>query len=91
MNPASGALSPLPRPNGTASTTEDLTVTAEICCSWFDVLYWHLYGFPQPGLPGFTNGPFPLLVTHPPDLLPPHAGGLEEVLIGAGPAVDWFR
>lgn len=57
MNPASGALSPLPRPNGTASTTKNLVVTAEMCCYCFDVLYCHLYGFPQPRLPRFTNDP----------------------------------
>lgn len=57
MNPASGALSPLPRPNGTANTTKNLVVTAEMCCYCFDVLYCHLYGFPQPRLPRFTNDP----------------------------------
>ncbi|XP_040827096.1 AMMECR1-like protein isoform X1 [Ochotona curzoniae] len=63
MNPASGALSPLPRPNGTANTTKNLVVTAEMCCYCFDVLYCHLYGFPQPRLPRFTNDPYPLFVT----------------------------
>ncbi|XP_054943350.1 AMMECR1-like protein isoform X4 [Physeter macrocephalus] len=63
MNPASGALSPLPRPNGTASATKNLVVTAEMCCYCFDVLYCHLYGFPQPRLPRFTNDPYPLFVT----------------------------
>eukprot|EP00069_Balaena_mysticetus_P017095 bmy_10450T0 len=57
MNPASGALSPLPRPNGTANVTKNLVVTAEMCCYCFDVLYCHLYGFPQPRLPRFTNDP----------------------------------
>ncbi|KAB1279468.1 AMMECR1-like protein [Camelus dromedarius] len=57
MNPASGALSPLPRPNGTANTAKNLVVTAEMCCYCFDVLYCHLYGFPQPRLPRFTNDP----------------------------------
>ncbi|XP_051705613.2 AMMECR1-like protein isoform X3 [Oryctolagus cuniculus] len=60
MNPASGALSPLPRPNGTANTTKNLVVTAEMCCYCFDVLYCHLYGFPQPRLPRFTNDPYAL-------------------------------
>ncbi|XP_073097731.1 AMMECR1-like protein isoform X2 [Manis javanica] len=62
MNPASGALNPLPRPNGPAST-KSLVVTAEMCCYCFDVLYCHLYGFPQPRLPRFTNDPYPLFVT----------------------------
>uniref|UniRef100_A0A9L0QYT8 AMMECR1 like n=2 Tax=Equus TaxID=9789 RepID=A0A9L0QYT8_HORSE len=60
MNPASGALSPLPRPNGTANTAKNLVVTAEMCCYCFDVLYCHLYGFPQPRLPRFTNDPYAL-------------------------------
>ncbi|XP_075389096.1 AMMECR1-like protein isoform X2 [Tenrec ecaudatus] len=60
MNPTSGALSPLPWPNGTANTTKNLVVTAEMCCYCFDVLYCHLYGFPQPRLPRFTNDPYPL-------------------------------
>ncbi|KAM9039596.1 AMMECR1-like protein isoform X1 [Sarcophilus harrisii] len=63
MNPTSGALSPLSRPNGTANTTKNLVVTAEMCCYCFDVLYCHLYGFPQPRLPRFTNDPYPLFVT----------------------------
>ncbi|XP_075389186.1 AMMECR1-like protein isoform X1 [Tenrec ecaudatus] len=63
MNPTSGALSPLPWPNGTANTTKNLVVTAEMCCYCFDVLYCHLYGFPQPRLPRFTNDPYPLFVT----------------------------
>ncbi|XP_035190223.1 AMMECR1-like protein isoform X2 [Oxyura jamaicensis] len=63
MNPASGALSPLTRPNGTANSTKNLVVTAEMCCYCFDVLYCHLYGFPQPRLPRFTNDPYPLFVT----------------------------
>ncbi|XP_006525907.1 AMMECR1-like protein isoform X5 [Mus musculus] len=63
MNTASGALSPLPRPNGTANSTKNLVVTAEMCCYCFDVLYCHLYGFPQPRLPRFTNDPYPLFVT----------------------------
>lgn len=57
MNPTSGALSPLARPNGTANSTKNLVVTAEMCCYCFDVLYCHLYGFPQPRLPRFTNDP----------------------------------
>ncbi|NXA42078.1 AMERL protein, partial [Nothocercus julius] len=63
MNPTSGALSPLTRPNGTANSTKNLVVTAEMCCYCFDVLYCHLYGFPQPRLPRFTNDPYPLFVT----------------------------
>nr|XP_033814262.1 AMMECR1-like protein isoform X4 [Geotrypetes seraphini] len=63
MNPTSGALSPLSRPNGTANGTKSLVVTAEMCCYCFDVLYCHLYGFPQPCLPRFTNDPYPLFVT----------------------------
>nr|XP_033814261.1 AMMECR1-like protein isoform X3 [Geotrypetes seraphini] len=60
MNPTSGALSPLSRPNGTANGTKSLVVTAEMCCYCFDVLYCHLYGFPQPCLPRFTNDPYAL-------------------------------
>ncbi|XP_034295669.1 AMMECR1-like protein isoform X1 [Pantherophis guttatus] len=63
MNSTSGALSPLARPNGTANSTKNLVVTAEMCCYCFDVLYCHLYGFPQPRLPRFTNDPYPLFVT----------------------------
>ncbi|KAG8135797.1 hypothetical protein E2320_008792, partial [Naja naja] len=43
MNPTSGALSPLARPNGTANSTKNLVVTAEMCCYCFDILYCHLY------------------------------------------------
>ncbi|CAO2613619.1 AMMECR1-like protein [Lemmus lemmus] len=32
-------------------------------CYCFDVLYYHLYGFPQTRLPRFTNEPFPVFVT----------------------------
>ncbi|XP_036290349.1 AMMECR1-like protein [Pipistrellus kuhlii] len=63
MNPASGALRPLPGPNGAASATKSPVVTPEMCCYCFDVLYCHLRGFPQPPRPGFTNDPFPLFVT----------------------------
>lgn len=63
MNPASRALSPVPRPNWTASATKNLAVTAEMCCYCFDVLYCHLYSFPQPRLPSFTDDPYPLFVT----------------------------
>ncbi|XP_069473907.1 AMMECR1-like protein [Ambystoma mexicanum] len=63
MNPNSGALSPLSRPNGPTSAIKSLVVSAEMCCYCFDVLYCHLYGFPQPRLPRFTNDPYPLFVT----------------------------
>ncbi|XP_054566064.1 AMMECR1-like protein [Eptesicus fuscus] len=63
MNPASGALSPLPRPNGTASAPKNQVVTPEMCCYCFDVLYRHLHGFPQPRRPGFPDEPYPLFVT----------------------------
>uniref|UniRef100_H3BCD0 AMMECR1 like n=1 Tax=Latimeria chalumnae TaxID=7897 RepID=H3BCD0_LATCH len=63
INPMSGALSPLSRPNGTGNGTKNLVVSAEMCCYCFDVLYCHLYGFPQPRLPRFTNDPYPLFVT----------------------------
>ncbi|KAK1329660.1 hypothetical protein QTO34_009842 [Cnephaeus nilssonii] len=57
MNPESGALSPPPRPNGTAGATKNQVVTAEMCCYCFDVLCCHLHGFPQPRPPGFTDEP----------------------------------
>lgn len=63
MNPASGALRPLPGPNGAARATKGPVVTPEMCCYCFDVLYCHLRGFPRPPRPGFTNDPFPLFVT----------------------------
>ncbi|XP_048398633.1 AMMECR1-like protein isoform X3 [Stegostoma tigrinum] len=76
LNSLNSALSPVTglttvgnRSNGTGLTgtsgvnVRNLVVTAEMCCYCFDVLYCHLYGFPLPRSPRFTNDPYPLFVT----------------------------
>ncbi|XP_038671737.1 AMMECR1-like protein isoform X1 [Scyliorhinus canicula] len=64
LNPVTGLTTVGNRPNGTGLSgtsgvnVRNLVVTAEMCCYCFDVLYCHLYGFPLPRSPRFTNDPY---------------------------------